>query len=44
VRLEALNYQHTPVKKLYPYAANVTFHVNGPGKLSDYPGKDGTTE
>ncbi len=44
VRLEALNYQHTPVKKLYPYAANITFQVKGPGKLADYPGRDGTTE
>jgi microcystin degradation protein MlrC len=44
VRLEALNYQHTPVKRLYPYGANVTFQVKGPGKLSDYPGRDGTTE
>jgi microcystin degradation protein MlrC len=44
VRLEALNYQHTPIKKLYPYAANVTFTVKGPGKLGDYPGRDGTTE
>jgi microcystin degradation protein MlrC len=44
VRLEALNYQHTPVKRLYPYGANVTFEVKGPGKLSDYPGRDGTSE
>ena len=41
VRLEALNYQHLPVKKFYPYS-NVTFQVKGPGKLSDYPGRDGT--
>ena len=42
VRLEALNYQHLPVKKLYPYAKNITFQVKGPGKLSEYPGRDGT--
>jgi microcystin degradation protein MlrC len=44
VRLDALPYAHTPIKKLYPYAANVTFTVKGPGKLSDYPGRDGTSE
>jgi microcystin degradation protein MlrC len=44
VRLEALNYQHLPIKKFYPYNANVTFQVKGPGKLSDYPGREGATE
>jgi microcystin degradation protein MlrC len=41
VRLEALDYKHLPVKKFYPYA-DVKFEVKGPGKLSDYPGRDGT--
>ncbi len=45
VRLEALPYQHTPVKKLYPYANPAPdYHVKGPGKLSDYPGRDGSAE
>jgi microcystin degradation protein MlrC len=44
VRLDALPYAHTPIRKLYPYAANINFTVKGPGKLSDYPGRDGTSE
>jgi len=44
VRLEALDYKHLPRNKFYPYNKNVTFTVKGPGKLSDYPGRDGTSE
>jgi hypothetical protein len=28
---------------MYPYA-NPDYHVKGPGKLSDYPGRDGSAE
>jgi microcystin degradation protein MlrC len=44
VRLEALDYKHLPRGKFYPYDKALTFTVKGPGKLTDYPGRDGTTE
>src|ERR1700744_1198161 len=40
VRLEARDYKHLPRNKFYPYNKNATFTVKGPGKLSDYPGRD----
>jgi microcystin degradation protein MlrC len=44
VRLEALEYKHLPRNRFYPYNKNATFTVKGPGKLSDYPGRDGASE
>jgi hypothetical protein len=29
-----------PIKNLYPYNKGITYSVKGPGKLSDYPGRD----
>ncbi len=44
VRLEALDYKHLPIQKFYPYNKTIAFNVKGPGKLSDYPGRDGVSE
>lgn len=40
VHLEMLPYKYMPIKHLYPYNKHLVYHVKGPGKLSDYPGRD----